>query len=57
MRSEPALSQLDYDIVYVRVPRPGDNTNSFWLDATTPLFLDARADLMLLHLDGNEEVG
>jgi hypothetical protein len=50
------LSQIDYDIVYVRVPRPGDNTNSFWPDATTPLFLDAAADLMLLHPDGTEEV-
>ena len=54
--SPQALSPLDYDIVYVRVPRPGNNTNSFWPDATTPLFPDAAADLMLLHPDGSEEV-
>jgi hypothetical protein len=52
-----ALSPLDYDIVYVRVPRPGDNTNSFWPDATTPLFLDAAADLMLLTMAAKNSFG
>lgn len=50
------LSPLDYDIVYVRALRHGDNTNSFWPDATTPLMPEPGADLMLLHPDGSEEV-
>jgi hypothetical protein len=54
--SPQALSPIDYDIVYVRVPRPPDNTNSFWPDAITPLFPDPGADLVLLHPDGSEEV-
>ncbi len=54
--SAQALSPLDYDIVYVRSPRPPDNQNSFWPDAITPLTPDPGADLMLLHPDGAEEV-
>lgn len=50
------LAPINYDIVYVRSPRPGDDTNTFWPDAVTPLLLDAGADLMLLHADGSEEV-
>jgi hypothetical protein len=51
-----ALSPIDYDIVYVRSPRPGDQENSFWPDAITPLTPDPGADLVLLHPDGSEEV-
>lgn len=51
-----ALSQIDYDIIYVRAPRHGDNTNSFWPDAVTPLLPEPGADLMLLHPDGSEEI-
>jgi hypothetical protein len=51
-----ALPPINYDIVYVRSPRPGNNNNTFWSDAITPLFLDPGADLMLLHPNGGEEV-
>ena len=57
--SSPAaqtLPPINYDIVYVRSPRPGNNTNTFWSDAITPLFLDPGADLVLLHPNGSEEV-
>lgn len=50
------LPSINYDIVYVRSPRPGNDVNSFWSDAITPLLLDPGADLMLLHPDGSEEV-
>lgn len=50
------LSPIDYDIVYVRALRHGDNTNTFWPDATTPLMPEPGADLMLLHPDGREDV-
>lgn len=49
-------SPINYDIVYVRSPRPGDDANTFWSDAVTPLLLEAGADLVLLHPDGSEEV-
>src|ERR1044071_5207894 len=51
-----ALPPINYDIVYVRSPRPSDNVNSFWPDAITPLLPDPGADLVLLHPDGSEEV-
>jgi hypothetical protein len=51
-----ALPPIDYDIVYVRAPRHGDNVNSFWPEATTPLMPEPDADLMLLHANGTEEV-
>jgi len=51
-----AAGPVDYDIVYVRSPRPPDNQNSFWPDAITPLTPDPGADLILLHPDGSEEV-
>ncbi|HLG17030.1 MAG TPA: hypothetical protein VJH03_21380 [Blastocatellia bacterium] len=50
------LSALDYDIVYVRALRHGDDVNTFWPEATTPLLPEPGADLMLLHPDGSEEV-
>ena len=49
------MSPVNYDIVYVRSPRPGDDANTFWSDAITPLLLAAGADLILLHPDGSEE--
>ncbi len=51
-----SLQPVDYDIVYVRSPRPGNNENSFWPDAITPLTPDPGADLVLLHPNGSEEV-
>jgi hypothetical protein len=47
---------LDYDIVYVRMPRKGDNVGTNWTEISNPVFMDPGADLMLLHPDGSEEV-
>jgi len=47
---------VDYDIVYVRAPRFGDNQNSNWAEVFNPGVMDAGADLMLLHPDGSEEL-
>ncbi|HYT93154.1 MAG TPA: hypothetical protein VEL76_30835 [Gemmataceae bacterium] len=46
----------DYDIVYVRAPRHGNDVGTNWPEISNPLFMDAGADLMLLHPDGTEEV-
>ncbi len=46
----------NYDIVYVRQVRFGDNTNTTWPEVFHPARLDPGADLMLLHPDGSEEV-
>ena len=53
LHAAPAVS---YDIVYVRQPRFGDNTNTTWPEVFHPARLDAGADLMLLHSDGSEEL-
>jgi hypothetical protein len=53
--SDPAV-KLDYDIVYVRAPRNGDDIGTNWAEISSPLFMDPGADLMLLHPDGREEV-
>jgi len=54
----PALAQTirDYDIVYVRQARFGDNVNTTWPEVFHPAALDPGADLMLLRPDGSEEV-
>jgi hypothetical protein len=46
---------VNYDIVYVRAPRFGDNENSLWPEVFHPARMDAGADLMLWHPDGTEE--
>ncbi len=48
--------KLDYDIVYVRMPRKGDDVGTNWTEISNPVFMDPGADLMLLHPDGREEV-
>ena len=48
--------KLDYDIVYVRAPRRGDDVGTNWAEISSPLFMDPGADLMLLHPDGREDV-
>jgi hypothetical protein len=53
--SDPSV-KIDYDIVYVRMPRKGDNVGTNWTEISNPVFMDAGADLMLLHPDGSEEV-
>src|SRR5262245_3315962 len=51
-----APAAVTYDIVYVRQPRFGDNTNTTWAEVAHPAKLDPGADLMLLHPDGTQEV-
>ena len=54
--SDPTV-RYDYDIVYVRAQRAGDEVHRrFYTDIAAPLFLEAGADLMLLHPDGSEEL-
>src|SRR3954471_16384894 len=52
----PAVPAVPYDIVYVRQPRFGDNTNTIWPEVFHPARLDRGGDLMLLHPDGTEEL-
>ncbi len=52
----PADAGIDYDIVYVRQPRFGDDTNTIWPEVFHPARADPGADLVLLHPDGSEEV-
>jgi hypothetical protein len=54
--SDPSV-RYDYDIVYVRAPRAGDQVHKrFYLDFSSPLVMEAGADLMLLHPDGSDEL-
>ncbi|MCI0357401.1 MAG: hypothetical protein L0211_02825, partial [Planctomycetaceae bacterium] len=47
----------DYDIVYVRADRAGDEKHKrFFTDFSQPVTMEPGADLMLLHPDGQEEV-
>jgi hypothetical protein len=46
----------DYDIVYVRQARFGDNQNTIWPEVFHPARLDPGADLVLLHPNDSEEV-
>jgi hypothetical protein len=48
--------KIDYDIVYVRGTRRGDDQLVIWPEVFGPLHMEAGADLMLLHPDGKEEV-
>ena len=48
--------KYDYDIVYVRAPRRGDNKQIAWAEVFSPLRGEPGSDLMLLHPDGTEEV-
>jgi hypothetical protein len=47
---------VTFDLVYVRAPRYGDNTNAQWLDTVRPTTPDPGADLRLLHPNCTEEV-
>jgi hypothetical protein len=47
---------VNFDIVYVRQPRFGDNVNTTWPEVFHPARMDTGADLMLLHPDGSEEL-
>src|SRR5690348_8242715 len=48
--------KYDFDIVYVRAPRHGDNERSYWAEIAHPTTMDYGADLVLLHPNGTEEV-
>ena len=48
--------EYDYPIVYVRVPRKGDDVTSTWPEIAHPVQVDPGGDLMLLLPDGREEV-
>lgn len=48
--------KYDYDIVYVRAPRPGDDKQIAWTDVFAPLRAEPGSDLVVLHPDGKEEV-
>ncbi|MDQ3621705.1 MAG: hypothetical protein M3463_04335, partial [Verrucomicrobiota bacterium] len=49
--------KYDYDIVYVRAQRAGDEIHKrFYTDIAAPVSLEPGADLMLLHPDGSEEL-
>jgi len=55
--STDASVNYDYDIVYVRAPRAGDEVHKrFYLDFSSPVVMEPGADLMLLHPDGSEEL-
>src|SRR6187402_34697 len=47
----------DYDIVYVRAGRAGDEVHKrYYTDFSQPVTMEPGADLMLLHPDGKEEL-
>ena len=48
--------KYDYDIVYVRAPRKGDDKQHRLDRDRQPAAVEPGADLMLLHPDGSEEV-
>ncbi len=51
-----SLSDLDYDIVYVRYPRRGDLSDVELPDGESPYSIEPGADLMLLRPNGEEEI-
>jgi hypothetical protein len=51
-----ASVKYDYDIVYVRAPRKGDDKQIAWTEVFSPLRAEPSSDLILLHPDGKEEV-
>ncbi len=46
----------DYDIVYVRAPRHGDERQIMWAEVFNPFQGEPGSDLVVLHPDGREEV-
>jgi hypothetical protein len=54
--TDPSV-RYDYDIVYVRAQRAGDEVHKrYYTDIATPVYLELGADLMLLRPDGSEEL-
>ncbi len=54
--TQAGVNAVDYDIVYVRQVRFGDDTNTTWPEVFHPAKMDPGADLVLLHPDGSEEI-
>jgi len=55
--SEDPEVKIDYDIVYVRADRAGDEKHKrYYTDFSQPVTMEPGADLMLLHPDGSEEL-
>lgn len=55
VKTDPSV-KWDYDIVYVRAPRFGDEKATRWAEVFHPMNVDPGTDLVLLHPDGSEEV-
>ncbi len=53
---EYAGSTVDFDVVYVRYARRGDEESVELPDGENPYAIEAGADLVLLHPDGSEEI-
>ena len=54
--SDPSI-KYDFDIVYVRAQRDGDNKHKrYYTDFSQPVTMEPGADLFLLHPDGKEEL-
>ena len=55
--SEDPEVKIDYDIVYVRADRDGDDKHKrYYADFSQPVTMEPGADLMLLRPDGSEEL-
>ncbi len=55
--STDATIRYDYDIIYVRAQRAGDEVHKrYYTDFSQPVTMEPGADLMLLHPDGSEEL-
>jgi hypothetical protein len=47
---------VDYDIIYLKAPRYGDETNTKWPEVFHPVLMEPGTDMVLLRPDGTEEV-
>ena len=56
LASAATAKAIDYDVVYVRAPRHGDEHNTVWPEVKDPIQMEPGSDLVLLHPDGREEV-
>lgn len=58
LKAEECLENVvDFDIVYVRMPRRGDLDNSIkWPEVENPARVEPGSDLILLHPDCSEEI-
>ncbi len=55
-QSTGGVTNVTYDIVYVRAPRYGDTGYTKWPEVFNPINVEPGTDLMLLHPNGTEEV-